>query len=134
LKVMAAQMAQHAGETQMARALWTTTYQSTQDRQIRGNAIAHLRALQVSDDVNALAALVSQYKQITGRTPTSLQELVAAHYLKFVPVDPTSRPYHLMSDGTVQVEVPDDIPFIEKGAPPGYTPPRPKDLEALGGR
>ena len=53
LKVMAAQMAQHAGDTQMARALWTTTYQSSQEKQIRGNAVAHLRALQIADDVTA---------------------------------------------------------------------------------
>jgi tetratricopeptide (TPR) repeat protein len=134
LKVMAAQMAQHAGDTQMARALWTTTYQSTQDHQIRGNALAHLRALQVADDITALEGLVAQYKQVTGRAPASLEELVSAHYLQFVPIDPAKHPYQLLPDGTVQVEVPDDIPFIEKGAPPGYTPPRPKNLEVLGSR
>ncbi len=68
LKVMAAQMAQHAGDTQMARALWTTTYQTTQDKQIRGNALAHLRALQVADEVTAIEAIVGQYRQTTGRT------------------------------------------------------------------
>jgi hypothetical protein len=36
-----------------------------------------------------------------------------------------------MPSGRVEVEVPDDIPFIEKGAPEGYTPPPPKDLEKL---
>jgi hypothetical protein len=134
LKVMAAQMAQHAGDAQMARALWTTTYQSTQDKQIRGNAIAHLRALQVADEVTALEALVGQYKQTTGRTPTSLDELVAAHYLKYVPLDPTGHPYRLVDGNNVEVEFPDEIPFIEKGAPVGYKPPRPKDLEKLGSR
>jgi hypothetical protein len=32
----------------------------------------------------------------------------------------------------VEVEFPDEIPFVEKGAPAGYKPPRPKDLEQLG--
>lgn len=132
LKIMAAQMAQHAGDTQMARALWTTTYQSTQDKQIRGNALAHLRALQVEDDVTALEDLVAQYSQRTGQTATSLSDLVAAHFLRSVPLDPTGRPYKLVSGSRMEVEVPDDIPFIEKGAPPGYKPPRPKDLEKLG--
>jgi tetratricopeptide (TPR) repeat protein len=131
LKVMAAQMAQHAGDTQMARALWTTTYQSTQDKQIRGNAIAHLRALQVADDATALESVVAQYSQATGRTPASLSELVAAHVLRSMPLDPTGRPYRLV-EGRIEVQVPDEIPFIEKGAPPGYKPPRPKDLEKLG--
>ena len=132
LKVMAAQMAQHAGETQMARALWTTTYQSTQDKQIRGNALAHLRALQVADEVTAIEAIVGQYRQATGRTPTSLDELVAAKYLKYVPLDPAGHPYGLVDGNRVEVEFPDQIPFIEKGAPVGYKPPRPKDLEQLG--
>jgi tetratricopeptide (TPR) repeat protein len=134
LKVLAAEMAQHAGDRQMATALWTTTYQSTQDRQIRGNAIAHLRALQVADDVTALEALVAQYKQVTGRNPASLSELVAAHYLQDIPVDPMGHPYKLVSGDRVEVEAPDEIPFIEKGAPPGYTPPRLKDPEKSGSR
>ena len=132
LKVMAAQMAQHAGDTQMARALWTTTYQSTQDKQIRGNALVHLRALQVADEVTAIEGIVGQYRQITGRTPASLNELVAANYLKYVPLDPAGHPYGLVDGSRVEVEFPDQIPFIEKGAPPGYKPPRPKDLEKLG--
>jgi hypothetical protein len=134
LKVLAAQMAQHAGDSQMATALWTTTYQSTQDKQIRGNAVAHLRALQVADEVTALEGVVAQYQQATGRTPASLSELVAAHYLQSVPLDPVGHPYKLVSGDRVEVEAPDEIPFIEKGAPPGYTPPRPKDLEKLESR
>jgi tetratricopeptide (TPR) repeat protein len=129
LKVLAAQMAQHAGDTQMARALWTTAFESTQDKQIRSNAAAHLRAVDVADDVAALEGLVSQYKQVTGKTPASLEELVSAHYLKFTPIDPAGHAYKLMPDGTVQVEFPDDIPFIERGAPAGYQPPSPKELE-----
>jgi tetratricopeptide (TPR) repeat protein len=132
LKVLAAQMAQHAGDTQMARALWTTTYESTQDKQIRGNALAHLRALQVADEVTAIEALVGQYRQAVGRTPASLDELVAANYLKYVPLDPAGHPYRLVDGDRVEVQFPDDIPFIEKGAPVGYKPPRPKDLEKLG--
>jgi tetratricopeptide (TPR) repeat protein len=123
LKVMAAQMAQHAGDTQMARALWTTTYESTQDKQIRINAVLHLRALQVADDITTLENLVAQYTQRTGRTPSSLLELVNANYLKFLPVDPAGHPYKLALGGRVEVAVPDDIPFIEKGSPPGYKPP-----------
>ena len=132
LKVMAAQMAQHAGDTQMARALWTTTYQSSQDKQIRGNAIAHLRAIQVEEDVTALEELVGQYGQKTGQLPRSMSDLVAAGLLRAIPVDPTGRPYKLTPQGRVEVQVPDDILFIEKGASPGYKPPDPKNLEKLG--
>ena len=129
MKILAAQMAQHAGDTQMARALWTTTYQTTQDKQIRANAIGHLAALRVADDVMALEALVAQYRQVTGRTPTSLSDLVGTHYLQYVPRDPAGNLYKLVPGGRVEVEVPADIPFIEKGAPPGYKPPGARELE-----
>jgi tetratricopeptide (TPR) repeat protein len=131
LKVLAAQMAQHAGDTQMARALWTTTYQSSQDKLIRGNAIAHLRVIQVEDDITALQDVVGQYGQKTGQVPKSMSDLVAAGLLRAIPVDPTGRPYKLTPQGRVEVQVPDDFPFIEKGAPPGYKPPAPKNLEKL---
>ncbi|HWX94556.1 MAG TPA: hypothetical protein VNY29_18155 [Terriglobales bacterium] len=131
LKILAAQMAQHAGDTQMARALWTTTYQSTEDKQIRANAMAHLRALRVADDVTALEDLVAQYGQKTGQLPKSLADVVAVKLLPGIPLDPTGHPYKLTGSGRIEVEVPDDIPFLEKGAPPGYKPPPPQNLESL---
>jgi tetratricopeptide (TPR) repeat protein len=129
LRVLAAQMAQHAGDTQMARALWTTTYETTQDRQIRANAVAHLVALQVDDEVTMLEQTVAQDRTRTGRWPSSLSELVSSGMLRGVPRDPTGRPYKLMPEGRVEVQVPDDIPFIERGTPPGYKPPAKKLVE-----
>jgi tetratricopeptide (TPR) repeat protein len=131
LKVLAAQMAQHAGDTQMARALWTTTYQSSEEKQIRANAMAHLRALRVADDVTTLEDLVAQYGQKTGQLPKSLADMVAVKLLQGIPLDPTGHPYKLTGSGRIEVQVPDDIPFLEKGAPPGYKPPPPKNLESL---
>jgi len=128
LRIMAAQMAQHAGELQMARMMWTTAYQSTQDRNIRANALSHLRALQVDEDVTNLEKLVSIYHQRTGHLPSSFSDLQAAGMLRSLPVDPLGQPYKLAPDGRVEVRDPDEIPFIEKGTPPGYVPPPPKFL------
>lgn len=122
LKVMAANMAQHAGETEMAHMLWITTFESTQDRQIKFNAVAHLRALQVDEDVAGLEKLVDQYRQRTGRWPASFAELVSAGMLGGIPVDPTGRAYRLMSDGRIEVRNPEELPFITKGIPQGYRP------------
>jgi tetratricopeptide (TPR) repeat protein len=130
LKVLAAEMAQHAGDIQMARALWTTTYQTTQDKQIRANAVAHLRALQVDQDVTILEQMVGQYREKTGHWPSAMADLVTAGMLRALPHDPTGRPYRLAGEGRVEVEAPDNIPFIEKGTPPGYQPPPPKNLES----
>jgi len=126
MKLLAAQMAQHAGELQTARMLWVTTYQTTQDKQIRANAIAHLRALQVDEDVTNLQRAVTQYGEKTGHLPPSFSAMVAAGVVSRIPVDPDGHAYKLMPDGRIEVRMPDDFPFIEKGLPPGYTPPQPK--------
>jgi hypothetical protein len=56
-----------------------------------------------------------------------LADLQAAGMIHGIPVDPLGHSYKLV-DGRVEVRVPDDLPFIQKGAPPGYQPPRPKFL------
>lgn len=128
LRVMAAQMARHAGELQMARMMWTTAYQSTQDRDIRANALAHLRALQVEEDVTNLEKLISLYREKTGHWPSSFSDLEAAGVLRGLPLDPLGHAYKLEAGGRVEVRDPEQLPFIEKGTPPGYVPPRPKFL------
>jgi hypothetical protein len=122
LKVMAAQMAQHAGEYQTARMLWAATYQSTQDKQIKQNAVEHLRALRVDEDVEHLQEAVTRFGERTGRLPASMAELIAAEGLRQTPVDPDGHPYKLTPEGRVEVRVPDDFAFATKGLPPGYKP------------
>jgi len=124
LKVIAAQMAQHAGELQMAKLLWATAYQSTTDRDIRANAVSHLRALEVDEEVTNLETLVSSYRERTGHWPASFSELEAIGMLRGVPRDPLGMAYKLLPEGRVEVREPDKFPFLEKGAPPGYAPPK----------
>ena len=132
LKILAANMAQHAGDIQMSRTLWTTTYQSTQDKQIRANAIAHLRALRVDEDVARIENAVTLYGQKDGKLPASMTVLVSSGLLQGTMVDPDGAPYVLTSEGRVLVRKPDDFPFITRGTPPGYEPPSPKEyLEKL---
>ncbi len=130
LKILAGQMAEHGGDVQMARAIWSTTYQTTQDKDVRANAAAHLRAIKVDEDVTALEALVARYREQTGLLPLSFSDLEKAGMLRGTPLDPLGNPYKLMFDGRVEVLSPDDLPFIEKGTPPGYVAPPPKLLPA----
>ncbi len=124
LKVLAGQMAEHAGDIATARLMWRTAYQTTPDSSIRANATAHLRALQVDEDVTALEKLTAVYKENTGHFPTSFSELQLAGMLPGTPLDPLGRPYKLVAEGRIEVRDPDKLPFIEKGTPPGYKPPR----------
>ena len=131
MKILAAQMAQHAGDLQTAKMLWLATYQTTQEKQIRANAVAHLLALQVDEDVMHLQDAVTQYGRRTGHLPSSMSSLVAAGMLRGIPVDPDGHPYKLMPDGRIEVRQPDDFPFIEKGMPLGYKPPAKPKFKSL---
>jgi tetratricopeptide (TPR) repeat protein len=128
LKLLAAQMAEHAGELQTARMLWQTTYETSQDKDIRANAVAHLRALLVDESVPKLEGEVATYRQKTGHLPVSFAEMATAGLLPGIPLDPLGVPYRLNAEGRVEVQDPDNLPFIEKGLPPGYVAPKPKFL------
>jgi hypothetical protein len=122
LKVLAAVMAQHGGDLQTARLLWQTTLSTTNDAMIKQNAERHLRALEVDEVVPKLEEVIRLYRERTGKQPTNFMQLVAEGYLRRIPVDPLGRTYKLRPDGTVEVQDPDALPFIQKGLPPGYKP------------
>jgi len=125
LKLLAAQMAEHANDYATARMLWTATYDSNQETNIRQNALEHLRSIRVDEEVTRLQEAVSRFQQRSGRLPTSLWEVAAAEHLPGIPVDPDGNPYELTFEGQVQVEKPADFPFITKGLPPDYKPSGP---------
>ncbi len=126
MPVLAARMAQHAGEVETARMLWYTTYESAKEAPIRQNALEHLQALQVDEDVTHLEADVTKYQQQRGKLPASMQELERAGFFRGTPVDPTGRPYKLMPDGRIEVDEPDRFLFITRGLPPGMDSPQSK--------
>ena len=123
LRIMAANMAQHAGDRAMARMLWITTYQTIDQRDIRANAIAHLRALQVDEDVTHIQDAVTLYGRKHDARPPDMQTLIREGLLPGVLLDPDGHPYKLMPDARVEVIHPDDFPFITKGLPPDYEAP-----------
>lgn len=122
MRIMAAQMAEHAGEYTTARMLWSATLETSREKNIQENALDHLRAIQVDEDVTNLQAAVTRFGERTGRLPASMEELATAEHLPGVPVDPDGNPYEMTSEGRIQIQKPDDFPFVTKGLPPGYKP------------
>jgi len=122
LKTLAARMAEHGGDVDTARMMWTTTYQTSPDKDIRENALLHLRALKVDQDVTTLEHLVEVYRENFKVFPQTFTDMVTAGLLQGVPVDPLGHEYKLESGGKVLVNQPDDFPFIVKGLPAGYAP------------
>ena len=119
LKILAAAMAQQGGDRFTARLLWATTYDTTQDPLIRQNALQHLQALRADEDIAQLGALVQRYHENTGKYPGELTELVSAGLIAGVPVDPLGYSYVLRPQGRIEVQRPDEFPFITGGLPPG---------------
>jgi hypothetical protein len=112
-------MAEHGGDRATARLLWTTTYQTATDPMIQENAFKHLRALRSDEDVERLDALLQSYRAHTGHYPSGIQELIGAGWLRGIPSDPVGNPYKILPGGRVEVQSPDDLPFITRGLPPG---------------
>lgn len=121
LKVLAAQSAQRGGDAQTAEFLWETMYETTHDKYIRENAVWHLRALKVDQDVTKLEELAGVYRQKYGRVPTDMGEMVRAGLLPGIPLDPLGNPYKFGFEGKVLVSDPEGLPFIQKGLPEGYS-------------
>jgi hypothetical protein len=122
MKILAAQMAEHAGDYSTARLLWSATLENSHEREIRLNALEHLRALQVDEDISRLQAAVTRFGEHSGRLPNSMAELAAAEHLPGIPADPDGNAYQLDSQGRVLLAKPDDFSFVTKGLPPGYKP------------
>jgi tetratricopeptide (TPR) repeat protein len=117
MPILAARMAQHAGEFDTARILWYTTYQSTNDGAIRDNAVKHLAALRVDEDVTHLEELIQKYRAQMKRQPESISDLERVGFIHGTPTDPNGKPYRLTPDGRIEVEDPEMIPYITKGLP-----------------
>jgi len=119
MPVLAARMAQHAGEFDTSRMLWYTTYQSTNDGAIRDNAVKHLVALRVDEDITHLEEVVQKYREQMKCLPESMADLERAGLTHGTPTDPNGKPYRLTSDGRIEVQNPKTIPYITKGLPSG---------------
>ena len=75
LKLLAAQMAEHASDYETARMLWTATYESSKESNIRQNAIEHLRSIRVDEEVTRLQEAVTRFERRNGRIPATLWNL-----------------------------------------------------------
>lgn len=118
MRVMAAALAGHAGETETAIYMWTNILNSTEDASLRANAMRRLLCLRVDAEVKLLQERVDTFTTQSGHAPAGWGELVAAGLLRRTPLDPNENPYQLVR-GHVQVESADDFPFITRGLPEG---------------
>jgi tetratricopeptide (TPR) repeat protein len=112
LAALAAKTAEEGGGREAGRLLWTKLYESSDNDAIRNNALQHLIALRIEDDIPELEKLVRTFNEKTGRWPGSFEEMVAAGWLRGVPADPTGEPYKLLPEGRVDVQTPGKNPYL----------------------
>jgi hypothetical protein len=118
MRVMAAALAAHAGETETAIYMWTNILNSTEDADLRANGINRLRCLRVDSEVKLLQDRVDEFARQNERLPGGWDELISSGFLRRLPVDPKGNAYQLIG-GRVQVARPGLFPFITRGLPPG---------------
>lgn len=121
MRVMAAALSAHAGETETAIYMWTNILNSTSDPNLRINAQQRLLCLRVDSDVKLLQDAADRFTKEKGRPPVDWGELISAGLLQRTPIDPKGNAYRLR-DGRVEVAQPDLFPFITRGLPPGTEP------------
>lgn len=115
MRVMAASMAEHAGETDTAYQLWKHLLDTARERALQDTAQKHVNALEVDRMVQELEDRVRLYADKIGRRPATWNDLVRAGFLRGIPLDPTGVPYKLMPNGGVEVQDPTKLPFITRG-------------------
>ncbi|MGO8792069.1 MAG: tetratricopeptide repeat protein [Terriglobia bacterium] len=99
MRVLAASVAAQGGEIQSSRLLWTEIARSAENDSIRHSAEIHLAALDALDGLKRLNGLLALYQQKEGREAHSMQDLVAAGYLRGIPLDPSGEPFAVGSNG-----------------------------------
>jgi hypothetical protein len=93
MRSLAATVLAQGGDRQASRQLWESLFRTADHEWLRNNAKLRLSQLDALDQIDALTAVVSRYRDVTGRTPASWNALVAAGWLRGVPTDPGGVAY-----------------------------------------
>lgn len=86
-------MYQKEGDKKTALAEWRRIAVESKDAGVRKLAENRVRALTGEVDRETLTAAIATFRQARGRAPGSLQDLVRAGLIPFVPTDPDGAPY-----------------------------------------
>jgi hypothetical protein len=93
LRPLAATTLEKGGDRQSSRVLWTAMLDQAQDDWQRTTASRRLLQLDALDELDRLREEVSAYRARHGRPPASWQAMIAAGWLRGLPVDPSGTPY-----------------------------------------
>ena len=97
LRTMAAVTLTRGGDRSLSRQLWRQLYQTADNDWLKNQAELRLTQLDAMDQIDQLQAIVSRYRNSTGRPPESWITLERAGLLRGngAPTDPSGSPYVL---------------------------------------
>jgi tetratricopeptide (TPR) repeat protein len=121
LKSWAAVMLTRGGNREASRALWTQIGQSEENDWLRKMSQIRLLQLDALDEIDVLKRFVDSFTKATGRHPRSWEQLVAAHAMRRIPVDPSGTPY-VLDEETGDIGVAQDSPLWPLPTEPAAAP------------
>jgi tetratricopeptide (TPR) repeat protein len=93
LEALAARGLSQGGAIEVAKELWRRQLESAGRADLRENARNRLASIQVDEDLWTLEFCLERYAAARGAFPASLDGLIAAGFIHFVPKDPSGVPY-----------------------------------------
>ena len=102
--MMAARIASKAGDIDTSQIIWAQFYKSSQDENVRKNALEHIKGLQALKDEKALDEISGEYRKRFGRFPASTKDLLDAKMIAGIPVDPAGISYAIGADGKSRLD------------------------------
>lgn len=119
LKLMAARVAEKGGSIETSRMIWSELYESSQDPNVRKNALEKLRGLKAQEDEMHLDELADDYRKRFGHYPDSTKEMRDAGLLNGIPLDPDGLPYLFGPDGKSRLDPRSSVAIEQAPTPPG---------------
>jgi hypothetical protein len=114
MKILAAKVADQGETLETAVFLWNEIYNSTTNKDVKQNALTHLRLLKAKSDCDVLDRMIAEYATRTGHAATDIGDLVRVGLLPQVPMDPVGHPYVLNTYG--QADLDPESPLVKDQA------------------
>ncbi len=119
LETLAAATLAEGGRRESSRMLWQQIAEEATDGWFRSEAERRLQQLDAMDHLDRLGSLVRAFAERYGSMPRAWSDLVRAHYLQGIPVDPTGVPY-ILEPGRVTLSPESSLaPLPDEPAPRG---------------
>lgn len=99
MKAMAAKILAQGGDPRTSYDIWMDLYQHADNDQLRRNAEIHLTAIRAEIEMKQFDGMLARYEQTTGHRAAGFDELIAAGWLRGIPLDPSGVPYQMDVDG-----------------------------------